>query len=113
LFEYSLTERPLGWDLVDVEIPARFNQVTIPMKSLALNVDGTRDEAFLKQVTLLLREHYQEIVGDNSTTVEARVAEAAWKMYIYPDLRNRLEVRSDGTILMNRAARRGVVRHGA
>lgn len=100
LFEYSLTERPLGWELVDMEIPARFNQVTIPMKSLAVNLDGTRDEAFLNQVTLLLREHYQEIVGDNSTTVEARVAEAAWKMYIFPDLRNRVEVRTDGTILI-------------
>lgn len=100
LFEYSLSERPLSWDLVDVEIPARFNQVTIPMKSLATNLDGTRDEDFLKQVTLLLREHYQEIVGDNSTTWEARVAEACWKMYIYPDLRSRLEVRADGTILM-------------
>ncbi len=100
LHEYSLSERLLSWDLVDVEIPARFNQVTIPMKSLALNLDGTRDEVFLNQITLLLREHYQEIVGDNSTTWEARVAEAAWKMYIYPDLRNRLEVRADGTILM-------------
>lgn len=100
LHEYSLTERPLGWDLVDVEIPARFNQVTIPMKSLALNIDGTRDEAFLDQVTKLLREHYQEIIGDNSTTWAARVAEAAWKMYVYPDLRKRLDIRSDGTICM-------------
>jgi len=100
LHEYSLTERKLGWDLVDVEIPARFNQVTIPMKSLALNVDGTRDEKFLDQVTKLLREHYQEIIGDNSTTWEARVAEAAWKMFIYSDLRQRLDIRTDGTIYM-------------
>jgi hypothetical protein len=70
------------------------------MKSLALNVDGTRDEAFLEQVTRLLREHYQEIVGDNSTTWEARVAEAAWKMYVYPDLRMRCDIRNDGTIYM-------------
>ena len=100
LFEYSLTERQLGWDLVDVEIPARFNQVTIPMKSLALNLDGTSDEKFLAQITLLLREHYQEMVGDNSTTWEARVAEAAWKMYCYTDLHPRLDIRADGSIFM-------------
>lgn len=100
LHEYSLQERELGWDLVDDEIPARFNQVTIPMKSLATNVDGTRDEKFLVEVTKLLREHYQEIVGDNSTTWEARVAEAAWKMYTYPDLQTRLDIRVDGTVYM-------------
>jgi len=100
LFEYSLQERELDWDLVDVEIPARFNQVTIPMKSLAVNIDGTRDEKFLTQVTMLLREHYQEIVGDNSTTWEARVAEAAWKMYVYTDLHPRLDIRVDGSIFM-------------
>lgn len=100
MFEYSLQERPLGWDLVDVEIPARFNQVTVPMKSLAMNLDGTRDEKFLAQITLLLREHYQEIVGDNSTTWEARVAEAAWKLYCYTDLHPRLDIRADGTIFM-------------
>ena len=98
LSEYSLQERILGWDLVDVEIPARFNQVTIPMKSLALNIDGTKDDKFLNQVTMLLREHYQEIVGDNSTTWEARVAEACWKMFVYPDLRERAIIKSDGSI---------------
>jgi hypothetical protein len=100
LFEYSLTIRRMSWDLVDPEIPARFNQVTMPMKSLAVNTDGTRDENFLSQITMLLREHYQEIVGDNSTTWEARVAEACWKMYTKPDLRERCDVRENGTIFM-------------
>jgi hypothetical protein len=93
-----LEERELGWDLVDVEIPARFNQVTMPMKSLALNVDGSRDEDFLNQITMLLRSHYQDIVGENSTTWEARVAEAIWKMYIYSDLRARMVIKDDGEI---------------
>lgn len=98
LHEYSLEEREMGWELVDVEIPARFNQVTMPMKSLALNVDGSRDEEFLNQITMLLRSHYQDIVGENSTTWEARVAEAIWKMYIYPDLRSRIVIKDDGEI---------------
>ena len=98
LYEYSLTERRLGWDLVDPEIPARFNQVTMPMKSLAKNLDGSKDEKFLDQITALLREHYQEIIGDNSTTWEARVAEAIWKMFVYPDLRQRMDIRTDGSI---------------
>lgn len=100
LYEYSLVERKMSWDLIDPEIPARFNQVTVPMKSLALNLDGTKDEKFLNQITMLLREHYQEIVGDNSTTLEARVAEAVWKIYVYPDLRARCDIRSNGAIYM-------------
>lgn len=100
LHEYSLQERKLGWDLVDPEIPARFNQVTMPMKSLAKNVDGTKDERFLDQITALLREHYQDIIGDNSTTWEARVAEAIWKIFVYPDLRQRMDIRSDGSIFI-------------
>jgi len=100
LYEYSLQERILGGDLIDMEIPARFNQVTVPMKSLAVHLDGTRDEKFLSQITLLLREHYQELIGDNSTTWEARVAEAMWKMYVYPDLRARCDIRENGTIFM-------------
>jgi len=100
LFEYSLKERELGWDLVDVEIPARFNQVTVPMKSLAVNIDGTRDEEFLNQVTVLLREHYQDVIGDNATTWEARTAEAMWKLYVYSDLHPRLVIKSNGEIFM-------------
>lgn len=100
LHEYSLQERELGWELVDMEIPARFNQVTMPMKSLALNVDGSRDEDFLNQITMLLRSHYQDIVGENSTTWEARVAEAIWKMYIYSDLRERMIIKDDGEIFI-------------
>lgn len=100
LFEYSLQERELGWELVDMEIPARFNQVTMPMKSLAMNLDGSRDEAFLNQITTLLRSHYQDIVGENSTTKEARVAEAIWKMYVFPDLRSRVVIKDDGDLFI-------------
>jgi hypothetical protein len=98
LYEYSLQERELGWDLVDVEIPARFNQVTMPMKSLAVNVDGSKDDEFMNQITMLLRSHYQDIVGENSTTWEARVAEAIWKIYTYPDLQQRMVIKDDGEI---------------
>lgn len=100
LFEYQLNERELDWDLVDDDIPARFNQVTMPMKSLALNVDGTKDEAFLNQITVLLREHYQEIVNENSTSWEARTLEAMWKLYCYSDLWERLIIKNDGEIFM-------------
>ena len=100
LYEYSMSERELGWDLMDIDIPPRFNQVTTPLKSLAVNLDGSRDEEFLNQITVLLREHYQDVIGDNSTTWEARVAEAIWKMYIYPDLRQRMDIRTDGTIFI-------------
>lgn len=100
LHEYQLLERELGWDLVDTEIPARFNQVTMPMKSLAVNIDGTRDEDFVHQITMLLRSHYQEIVNENSTSWHARTLEAMWKLYTYSDMWPRLIIKNDGDIFM-------------
>ncbi len=98
LFEYSMEERELGWDLIDTEIPMRFNQVTAPLKSLAKNVDGTKDEEFLNQMETLLREHYRDLIGDNATTWQARTAEALWKIYTLPDLQERIEIKDDGSM---------------
>jgi hypothetical protein len=100
LYEYSFEERELGWDLVDVEIPMRFNQVTIPLKSLAKNIDGTKDEEFLNQMETLLREHYQDLIGDASISWQARTAEAMWKIYTYSDLQERMDIKNDGSIFI-------------
>lgn len=100
LYEYTTEERELDWDLIDVDIPMRNNQVTVPLKSLAKNLDGTKDEEFLNQMQVLLREHYQDQIGDNAISWQARVAEAMWKIYIYPDLHERIDIREDGSMLI-------------
>lgn len=100
LSNYSLEERELGWDLIDTLVPARINQVTMPLKSLAVTVTGERDEDFLQQIGHVLRELYSRQVAENSTTWEARVAEAIWKMIIYPDLNLRLDIRTNGQVFL-------------
>lgn len=83
--------------LADVLISARFNQVTMPIKILAKRAG---DEALLMKIREVLREKYAEETAEKSMHTEARVVEALWKMYIYPDLRERLVVRDDGEILV-------------
>jgi hypothetical protein len=83
--------------LADVLISARFNQVTMPIKILAKRAG---DEALLLKIREVLREKFAEETAEKSMQTEARVVEALWKMYIYPDLRERLVIRSDGEILV-------------
>ena len=100
LANFSLEERELGWELADVLVDARINQVTMPLKSLAVDEHGQRDDEFLEQIGHVLREMYLKQIADNSTTWEARVTEAMWKMIIYSDLNERLDIRSNGQIFM-------------
>jgi hypothetical protein len=100
MFEYSFEERELGWDLIDIEIPMRLNQVSAPLKSLARNVDGSVDVDFLNQMEVLLREHYQDLIGDAAISLQARVAEAMWKIYTYSDLQERIDIADDGSLLI-------------
>lgn len=100
MFEYSFEERELGWDLIDIEIPMRLNQVSAPLKSLARNVDGSVDAEFLNQMEVLLREHYQDLIGDAAISLQARVAEAMWKIYTYSELQERIDITEDGSLLI-------------
>lgn len=100
MFEFSFEERELGWELIDIEIPMRLNQVSAPLKSLARNVDGSVDEEFLNQMEVLLREHYQDLIGDAAISWQARTAEAMWKMYTLPDLQERIDVTNEGALLL-------------
>lgn len=84
-------------NLADVMVSARLNQVTMPIKLLALRAG---DKELLAKIQQVLREKYQEETAEKSMQTEARVVEALWKMYIYPDLRERLVIREDGQILV-------------
>jgi hypothetical protein len=67
---------------VDLEISARLNQVTMPIKALARG-----DEELRGEIERFLREYNREIVLSRSMTLAARVVEAMWKIHHYPDLR--------------------------
>ena len=68
---------------LDPHISPRLNQVTVPMKAIA-RMSG--DEEVREDLTLLLREMYAAEVMERSESLTARVVEALWKIYLYPDL---------------------------
>jgi DNA primase len=77
--EISMVEEDM-----DLEISARLNQVTMPLKALA-----REDGELRKEIERFLREYNREIVLSKSMTLAARVVEAMWKIYRYPDLRKK------------------------
>lgn len=82
-------------ELADVLISARFNQVTMPIKMLA-KMAG--EDQLVQQIHEMLRQKYEEETAEKSMMIEARVVEALWKMYLYPDLRARLVIKESGEI---------------
>lgn len=73
------------WKLMDINISARLNQVTMPIKALA-----SQDERLLKEIETFLQVYNQEMVLSRSMTFAARIIEALWKIYRYTDLRGTL-----------------------
>lgn len=72
-------------DLYDMTISARLNQVAGPMLALAQN-----DPAQQEEIRYTLREYYRESIISQSMTIGARVIEAMWKIWQYPDLRKEM-----------------------
>jgi hypothetical protein len=71
-------------DLMDIEISSRLNQVTMGLKAIAKD-----DPELMEEIKRFLKAYNQEMVLDRSMTVAARVVEALWKIYRYPDLRKK------------------------
>ena len=69
----------------------------MPIKMLAHKAG---DVKLLDQIREIMRQKYQEETVEKSMLTEARVVEALWKMYTYPDLRQRLVVNDHGEILV-------------
>ena len=78
-------------DLMDLEISARLNQVTMPLKALA-----REDPELMGEIERFLRQYNAEMVLTRSMTLAARVVEAMWKIYVYPDLRKGMVWKTDG-----------------
>jgi len=72
-------------DLYDMSISARLNQVAGPLLALAQN-----DLSQQEEIRHILREYYRESIISQSMTIGARVIEAMWKIWQYPDLRKEM-----------------------
>jgi len=83
-FAHWEVEIPVTEELMDLDISSRLNQVTMPLKALAKD-----DEELQGEIVRFLRAYNMEIVLSRSMTIAARVVEAIWKIYTYPDLRKR------------------------
>lgn len=72
-------------EIYDLSISARLNQVAGPLLAIA-----AEDPAQQEEIRRNLREYYQETILSQSMTLTARVIEALWKIYRYPDLHQRM-----------------------
>jgi len=87
----------------DLDISSRLNQVTGPLMAIAKD-----DPDLQAEMRQFLREYYAEMVLSRSMTITARVIEAMWKIYRYPDLRKEMvvcETDGDERILVGNVTR--------
>lgn len=64
-------EIEVGEDLMDLSVPARLNQVTMPLKAIAKN-----DPELLKDVEAYVRKLNEELILERQTSLESRVLDA-------------------------------------
>ncbi len=101
--EHWSPEIEINEDDIDFDISSRLNQVTLPLLAIA------KDDPDLKlEIRQVLRDLYAEQILNRSMSLTARVIEAMWKIYKYPDLRKaHVLVAANGmeTILIGEVAR--------
>ncbi|PKO03071.1 MAG: hypothetical protein CVU43_04630 [Chloroflexi bacterium HGW-Chloroflexi-5] len=64
----------------NLNITARLNQVTVPLMMLAKD-----DPDLQAEINTFMNEYHLYLVQDKAMTIEARIVEAMWKIYKYPD----------------------------
>lgn len=90
--EHWAPEIPIDTTYYDLNISSRLNQVTGPLMAVAKDDPGLQEE-----MKRFLREYYAELTISKSMTITARVIEALWKIYKFPDLRKEMiEVDTEG-----------------
>lgn len=82
---------------IDVRISARMNQVTSPMKALARISEDLALKADLERLMYAL---YQQEVMNRTETLDARVVEAVWKIFLYKDLHDKFIEEAEGQLMM-------------
>lgn len=86
----------IDWEMYDMEISPRLNQVAGPLMAIAKD-----DPLQQEEIRKTLREYFQESMITNSMTLNARVLEALWKIWQYPDLRTKMvRVEPDGKAMI-------------
>lgn len=80
-------------DLMDLEISARLNQVTMPLKALA-----REDPELMGEIEKFLRQYNAEMVLTRSMSLAARIVEAMWKIYRYPDLHKMMVQKTENDV---------------
>lgn len=75
----------LGNDLVDVNLSARLNQVTMAVKALAKIAN---DENLMDEITRFLRAYAKDEVRERSLTMQAYVVEALWELWKSEEVRD-------------------------
>jgi len=82
---------------VDQMISPRMNQVTLSMKAIARL---SEDDEVTKDLTALLREMNNQEVLSKADTIEARVVEAVWRIFLYPKYHKKYVIDIDGKLCL-------------
>jgi hypothetical protein len=88
-------EIPIDFDLYEMTISPRLNQVAGPLLAIARDDPGQQEE-----IRNTLKEYYAETIIGSSMTIGARVLEAMWKIFQYDDLRKAMKTEADGSQLI-------------
>lgn len=78
-------------DYYDMTISPRLNQVAGPLLAIARDDLEQQDE-----IRQTLRDYYAESILSQSMTLGARILEAMWKIWQYPDLHKKVKADSNG-----------------
>lgn len=85
-------EIEVDMDLYEMSISPRLNQVAGPLLAIARD-----DPEQQEDIRRTLREYYAESIITQSMTLSARVIEAMWKIWNYPDLhKGMVKIEEDG-----------------
>ena len=83
-------EIEINMDYYELDISARLNQVTGALMMVAEGDDNLREE-----MKSFMREYYLELTQNKSMTIIARIIEAIWKIWKFPDLHKQMVVEEE------------------
>ena len=86
-------QREINPDFYNENISARLNQVTVAIQMIAEN-----DVDLRKEINHFMNEYYLYLQQDKAMSVEARIIEALWTIYKFPDTHQQMVITgTDGT----------------
>lgn len=76
--EHYVDNIELSNDLMDVNLSARLNQVTVAVKALAKIAN---DQGLMEEITQFLRAYAKDEIRERSLTIQAYIVEAMWELW--------------------------------